>query len=59
MIEESNEIIGVLYMTPADMELLLVTSSLHAWAGYETYAYYDQSTFAVTPSVTLTPAPAQ
>ena len=56
-LSESSEIVGVLYMTPPDMDLLIKTSSLHAWAGYKAYQDYDTSTFEVTPSVTLTPTP--
>lgn len=51
----SGDIVGLLYMTQADMDLLLVTSSLHSWNGYDTYQAYDESEFEVTPSVTLTP----
>jgi hypothetical protein len=56
-LSESSEIVGVLYMTPSDMDLLIKTSSLHAWAGYKAYQDYDSSAFEVTPSVTLTPTP--
>ncbi len=52
-----SEIIGVLYITPEDMELLLVTNNLHAWEGYEPFATYASEDFDVTPSVTLTPPP--
>lgn len=55
----SSEVIGALYITPEDMDLLLQTSNLNAWDGYETYAYYDQSEFEITPSVTLTPTATQ
>jgi hypothetical protein len=53
----SSEVVGVLYMTPSDMDLLIKTSSLHAWDGYKAYQDYDTSAFEVTPSVTLTPTP--
>jgi hypothetical protein len=53
----SSEIIGVLYMKPSDMELLLQTSSLRAWQGFQSFQAYEQQEFVVTPSVTLTPAP--
>ena len=56
-LSESSEIVGVLYMTPADMDLLIKTSSLHSWDGYKAYQTYDSSAFEVTPSVTLTPTP--
>jgi hypothetical protein len=53
----SSEIVGVLYMTPADMDLLIKTSSLQVWEGYQSYQTYDTSEFEVTPAVTLTPTP--
>jgi hypothetical protein len=52
----SSEIIGVLYLTPEEMSLLLQTTELHAWQGYQSYANYVSSPFEVTPSITLTPA---
>jgi hypothetical protein len=54
-LSESSEIVGVLYMTPTDMDLLIKTSNLHAWDGYKLYSAYDTSEYQVTPSVTLTP----
>ncbi len=54
-LSETSEIVGVLYMTPTDMDLLIKTSNLHAWDGYKTYDAYDTSAYQVTPSVTLTP----
>jgi hypothetical protein len=54
-LSESSELVGVLYMTPADMDLLIKTSNLHDWDGYQSYQAYEQSEFEVTPSVTLTP----
>jgi hypothetical protein len=54
-LSESSEVVGVLYMTPEDMDLLIKTNSLHAWTGYDTYQAYDSRAFEVTPSVTLTP----
>lgn len=58
ILSEASEIIGALYFTPEDMELLLATQELHAWDGYKSYADYTASDFAVTPSITLTPTPA-
>lgn len=57
-LSESSEIIGSLYVTPEDMDLLLQTTELHAWNGYQSYAAYNESEFAITPSVTLTPTAA-
>jgi hypothetical protein len=56
-LSESSEVVGILYMTPEDMDLLIKTNSLHAWEGYDTYQAYETSGFEVTPSVTLTPTP--
>jgi hypothetical protein len=51
----SSEIVGVLYMTPTDMDLLIRTSSLYDWKGYRSYQAYSTGNYDVTPSVTLTP----
>lgn len=56
-LSESSEIVGVLYLTPSDMDLLIKTSSLHTWEGYKSYTDYDTSAFEVTPEITLTPTP--
>lgn len=53
----SSEIIGALYFTDAEMELLLQTTDLHSWEGFQSYKAYADSAFEVTPSVTLTPTP--
>jgi hypothetical protein len=55
----SSEIIGALYFVPEDMELLLSTTELHSWEGYQSYKAYVESELEVTPSVTLTPTPNQ
>ncbi|MFN8529847.1 MAG: hypothetical protein U0670_14680 [Anaerolineae bacterium] len=54
----TSEIIGVLYMTPTNMQLLIETSSMHAYTGYAAFSEYatDQP-FEVTPEITLTPTP--
>jgi hypothetical protein len=56
---ESSEIIGVLYMTPPDMDFLIQTSYLQRWEGYKSYLAYLASSFEVTPSITPTPTPAE
>ena len=56
-ITEDSEIVGILYMTPEDMDLLIQTNDLHAWEGYQSYTDYQSGEFEVTPSVTLTPTP--
>ena len=59
----SSEIIGAYYLTPERMDLLLKTSSLYAWKGYEPFSAYApdvaNADYAITPSVTLTPTPGQ
>jgi hypothetical protein len=55
----SSEVIGAWYLTPERMDLILKTSNLHSWKGYEPYTTYAPDTpasqFAITPSITLTP----
>lgn len=50
-----SEIIGTLYTTSRNVELLVETSNLHDWDGYDTYESYEQGEFEVTPLPTLTP----
>jgi hypothetical protein len=57
VLSANSEVIGALYMKPEEMQLLLQTSSLQAWEGYESYRFYAESTLEITPSVTLTPTP--
>jgi len=57
-LSDSSEIIGALYFTQTEMELLLQTTDLYAWDGYKSYQEYNSSEFDVTPSITLTPTPA-
>lgn len=57
-LNEGSEIIGALYMQNSDMELLIQTSNLQAWEGFQSYNAYQESEFEVTPAVTLTPTPA-
>jgi hypothetical protein len=59
-VDEVSELIGALFMTAEDMELLVSTSNLHAWEGFATFeTYANAEALEVTPSVTLTPTPAQ
>jgi hypothetical protein len=51
----SSEIIGTLYLTPDQMDLLIQTTALYEWDGYKSYKEYSESEFDITPSVTLTP----
>jgi hypothetical protein len=55
----SSEIIGVLYFVQEDMDLLVQTTELHAWEGYQSYIEYVEGELEVTPSITLTPTPDQ
>jgi hypothetical protein len=50
-----SEIIGMLYFTPEEMEIFLQTNTLQAWEGYQTYQYYQESEFEITPAITVTP----
>lgn len=56
-VSASSEIIGVWYMTREDMDLLVGTTPLHFWDGYDTFQAYgtEEGTFDTTPSITLTP----
>ena len=56
-LSEASEVIGALYFVEEDMDLLLQTTELHAWEGYQSYAAYNEGELEVTPSVTLTPTP--
>ncbi len=55
----SSEVIGAWYMTASDMELLVGTTALHFWEGYDAFSAYDaeEGTYDTTPSITLTPIP--
>ena len=53
----TSEIIGVLYVVEEDMNLLLETTELHEWEGYQPFATYMEGELEITPSVTLTPTP--
>lgn len=53
----NSEIVAMLTMAPDEMALILQTTDLKRWDGYQAYATYVQATPVVTPSVTLTPAP--
>jgi hypothetical protein len=55
----NSDVVAVLYMDQAEMDLILQTTELKAWAGYQSYGAYDQGTPVVTPAITLTPAPEQ
>ena len=51
----TSEIIGMRYFTPEEMQTFLETNAFQAWEGYQTYQYYAESEFEITPAVTLTP----
>jgi len=53
----NSVVVAVLYMSPEEMVLILDTTELQAWAGYQPYSAYSQATPVVTPRVTLTPLP--
>jgi hypothetical protein len=62
-LSESSEVIGAYYLTPDRMQLILDTSSLYGWKGYEPFSAYapdaENADYAITPSVTLTPTPGE
>ena len=55
----NSDIVAVLYMDQTQMDLILQTTELKAWAGYQSYGAYDQGTPVITPAMTLTPPPEQ
>jgi hypothetical protein len=56
-LDESSDILGYLYMTESDMELLVDTSSLYPWTGYGAYQTIISGEYAVTPQPTATATP--
>lgn len=62
-LSETSEVIGAYYLTLERMQLILDTSSLFAWNGYQPFSSYNAEAegaeFAITPSVTLTPTATQ
>jgi len=59
VLSSSSEIVGAVYLTPDQMDLFIQTLNLYRWDGMKAYSQYAANEFDVTPSVTLTPAPAQ
>jgi hypothetical protein len=53
----NSPIVAVLYMDSTEMALILDTTELRAWAGYQAYDAYTTGTPVVTPRITLTPPP--
>lgn len=53
----NSDVVAVLYMAPEEMELILDTSELQAWNGYQPYAIYAEATPVLTPRITMTPLP--
>lgn len=51
----NSPIVGALYSSFTDINLMLKTSNLHAWEGYQSYQAYASSVYAVTPSTTASP----
>lgn len=62
-VSEDSELIAAYYLNPDQMDLILKTTALYAWNGYQSFSVYatdaPNADFAITPSVTLTPAPSQ
>ncbi len=55
----NSDVVAVLYMNPSEMQLILETSELQGWAGYQAYKAYQGATPVITPMYTLTPPPGQ
>jgi len=59
-LSEDSDIIGVWYITEANMDLFTKTNNLYNWNGYQPFSSYssdaDASQFDVTPSITVTPS---
>lgn len=55
----NSEVVAQLYMAPAEMQLILDTTELQAWNGYQSYSAYQNAPPVITPIYTLTPPPEQ
>lgn len=55
----NSEVVAVLYMAPDEMDLVLDTTELQGWNGYQSYQAYKNATPVVTPIYTLTPPPTE
>jgi hypothetical protein len=53
----NSAVVATLYMSTEEMSLILDTTELLAWEGYQAYSTYSQATPVVTPRITLTPPP--
>ncbi|MBN2469910.1 MAG: hypothetical protein JXN59_04220 [Anaerolineae bacterium] len=51
----NSDVVAVLYMSPGEMQLILDTTELQAWNGYQSYSAYQSAPLVVTPIYTLTP----
>ncbi len=52
----NSEVVAVLYMSPDEMRIILETTELQGWNGYQTYSAYQNAPPVITPMYTLTPA---
>lgn len=48
-LSETSEIISVFYLAAQDMEDVLRTTPLYKWDGYQTFAYYNDGEYDITP----------
>lgn len=55
----NSDVVALLYMAPEEMQLVLDTTELQGWNGYQSYQAYQSATPVVTPLYTLTPPPAE
>lgn len=48
-LSETSEIISVFYLAERDMQDVLRTTPLYEWEGYQSFAYYNDGNYDVTP----------
>lgn len=53
----NSEVVATLYMSTEEMNLVLESTEMQGWNGYQSYVTYRDATPVVTPRVTLTPVP--
>lgn len=51
----NSDIVAVLYMSPEEMSIVLDTTELQGWNGYQPYSAYQSAPPVITPVYTLTP----
>lgn len=54
-ITEESQVVGFAHTSEDVMSLIVETSDLHEWSGFDSFINYIDSDFEITPSITLTP----